>query len=293
MEPIGSKTAASSNVSELRIGCVSFLNAKPLIDGLEDHQADAPGAPGSPKLSVKYDVPSRLLDDLVAGDADVALCPVIDLQMSPTPLDLIPAGGIGCDGKTLTVRLFSRVPFEQVETVYTDTDSHTSVVLMTILFVERFGIRPKVIPYHAREHVAEHRLAVDPETVLLIGDKVVTDMPDEAVYPHTLDLGELWKQVTGLPFVFAVWMAKPGADLGPLPATLKAVRENNQERIDQIVDEHAESHGWTKNLAQRYLGEWLKYSIDEPQIEGIRHFCLKAHELELIDHKRPITVRAI
>src|SRR5256885_451163 len=118
----------------LRIGSVSFLNAKPLIYGLD---RDA-----SIKLSL--DVPSRLLDGLLDERYDVALLPVIDQQRMPG-LRLLTAGGIGCDGPTLTVRIFSPVPVERIQTLACDTDSHTSVALARIILAERFSLRPEFI----------------------------------------------------------------------------------------------------------------------------------------------------
>src|SRR5687768_2357662 len=89
----------------LNVGSVSFLNAKPLIFGLEI-QAD---------VNLVLDVPSRLLDGLLDGRFDVALLPVIDYQRMPN-LRVVPSGGIGCDGPTLTVRIFSPVPVERIQT---------------------------------------------------------------------------------------------------------------------------------------------------------------------------------
>src|SRR5215218_5230769 len=96
----------------LRVGSVSFLNAKPLIHGLD---ADR-------HVRLSLDVPSRLLEGLVGERYDVALLPVIDYQRLPG-LKLLTAGGIGCDGATLTVRIFSPVPVERITTLACDTDS--------------------------------------------------------------------------------------------------------------------------------------------------------------------------
>lgn len=266
-----------------RIGCVSFLNAKPLIDGLEDRANPA----------VRFHVPSGLLHDLDAGDVDIALCPVIDYQRSVQPLDIVPVGGIGCDGPTLTVRLFSRVPIRQITRVYADTDSHTSVALMRVLLAEVHDLHPAVIDYHARQHLAQKRpIALDDiQSVLLIGDKVVTDCPAEHDFPHQIDLGEAWKKHTGLPFVFAVWMARRDAPLGDLPALLLRTRLDNADRIDELVQRHAPSHGWPADLARQYLGHWLKYHIGPEQLAAIQRFHASAHRLGLTPELRPLAVR--
>ncbi len=268
--------AAAKRVA--RIGCVSYLNAKPLIDGLE----------GLADPQVRFDVPSRLLDDLASGAVDVALCPVVDYFRSATPLVITPVGGIGCDGPTLTVRLFSRVPFDSVTHVYADTDSHTSVNLMRVLLHALHGLTPQVIDYHAREQVANHRVVDEPQTVLLIGDKVVTSAPPAEQYPHQMDLGEAWHNLTGLPFVFAVWMTRQGTALGDLPARLKATRIANADRIDAIVERYAAKHGWEAALARRYLGEYLRFAIGERELQAIERFAQMGQALGLWGVMHPL-----
>src|SRR5687767_8361864 len=153
----------------LRVGSVSFLNARPLIYGLE----------ASADLELGLDVPSRLLDDLRAARFDVALLPVIDYQRMPG-LRLLTSGGIGCDGPTLTVRVFSPVPVEQIRTLACDTGSHTSVALARILLAERHGLRPEFVPLDRVPLAgAPHASGV---ARLLIGDKVVCEEP--AGLPH-------------------------------------------------------------------------------------------------------------
>jgi chorismate dehydratase len=265
----------------MRIGCVSYINAKPLIEGLDDRD--------NPR--VRFDVPSRLLQDLETGDVDIALCPVVDYFRSGTPLEIVPVGGIGSAGRTLTVRLFSMIPFEHVTDVYADTDSHTSVQLMRLLLIRLHGVRARVIDYHAREHVAGARLVADPPTMLLIGDKVVTDAPDPDRYPHQLDLGEAWHQMTGLPFVFAVWMCRRGAVLGDLPRLLDEQRLLNGTRLSAIADRYASRHGWPADLARTYLGRLLRYQVGPPELAAIEQFGGMLHEEGLLPEHRALQVR--
>ncbi len=253
-----------------RVGCVSFLNAVPLIDGVDDR----------PDVTVHYDVPSALLAWLEEAKVDVALCPVIDLQRSRVPLKAIPVGGIGCDGPTLTVRIFSRVPIHEADEIAADTDSHTSVVLMRVLLNELYDRRPNIVPLHASMKTSSGD--DDRDTMLLIGDKVITRAPDEAAYPYQLDLGEAWKQLTGLPFVFAVWMARQETDLGELPALLNAARLRNMERLPQLVQQHAPRHDWPLDVASQYLGHWLRYGIGEREREAMHLFFDKASQQGLI-----------
>lgn len=279
-----------------RVGCVSYLNARPLIDGLdrtggEDEDTDrGEGADeGAAALTVRYAVPAQLLGDLEAGAVDIALCPVIDYHRARMPLTIVPAGGIGCAGATLTVRLFSRVPIERVRRVHVDIESHTSVALLRVLLAERFHRHPELLAYDAHEREAEGA----PETMLLIGDKVVTDAPADSDYPHQLDLGEAWQAMTGLPFVFAVWMAARDTDLGDLPGLLDRQRRRNADRIDRIVQEHAPRHHWPRDLARHYLGAVLRFAIGAPELEAIERFSALAARHGMIETARPLVVHPL
>lgn len=276
-------SATSSNTpqggarSVRRIGCVSYLNSKPLIEGLADRDDPA----------VHFDVPSRLLDMLLSGAVDIALCPVIDYFRSPQPLSIVPVGGICSRGATLTVRLFSQVPAEQIRTVHADTDSHTSVNLVRVLLAERYSVEPRMVDYNLHEN---HRSQTRPQTMLLIGDKVVTSAPPVEQYPYQIDLGRAWHELTDLPFVFATWMCRGGADLGDLPDVLAQQRVANRSDIDRIVAEHAPRCGWPVPLARRYLTEWLHFDIGSAELQAITQFGSLAAKHKLIEQVRPVNL---
>ena len=118
---------------------------------------------------------------------------------------------------------------------------------------------------------------------LLIGDKVVTDAPSDDDYPHQLDLGGAWHDLTGRPFVFAVWLARADAELGDLPDRLAALVDRNLDRIDAIAAAYAPAHGWSPELATEYLGRILRYRVGEPELDAIRQFAERAARLGLTD----------
>ena len=238
-----------------RIGSVSFLNARPLIAGLDEDS----------RVQLSLEVPSRLLDGMRERRYETALLPVIDYQKLEG-LKIIPAGGIGSDGETLTVRVFSRVPIDRITRVACDTDSHTSVALVKVILAERYGLNPEFVELSRTRNA---------ETMLLIGDKVVCESPEG--YPHQLDLGEAWKVLTGLPFVFAAWTTRQIDDLGGLHEALCAARERGMKQIDAIVREFAIPRGWPADLARRYLTEHLTYAIGPREIEAIQLFHRKAY----------------
>ena len=255
----------------LRIACVEYFNTKPLIEGLD---TDA-----SIRLSLA--VPAKLIDSLSlpiddALAADVALLPTIDYPTLPG-LRMIPAAGIGCDGPTLTVRLFARVPIDQVDRVACDVESHTSVALAKILFAKLWNTSPTFVP--GTEANGGER-----EARLLIGDKVICEPP--ADMPHQVDLGDAWKQLTGLPFVFAIWTARPNVELGDLPAKLEAAKQRGLAGAEDLVKRYAVPRGWPADVALAYVTRYLKYDIGERQLEAIRRFHAYADELGLLARYR-------
>ncbi len=246
------------NTAVHRVASVSYFNATPLHYGLEE-------AAG---VRLSLDVPSKLIDHLRDGRADVALLPVIDYQRMDG-LRIVPAGAIGCDGPTLTVRIFSTVPIEKIESLACDPDSHTSVALARVVLAERFGIRPEFVDLTRATHAR-----------LLIGDKVVCDEPPG--FEHQLDLGAAWKELTGLPFVFAAWAARKGADLADLPAQLERAKRNGLDHVDELIARHAIPRGWPAGVALQYLTVYLKFDVGARQIDAMTRFFQLAGKHNLI-----------
>ncbi len=260
---------------ELRIACVSYLNTIPMIAGLD----------ATAGVELIRAVPARIADLVQSGDADLGLASVIDLARSRVPLTAIArAGMIGCRGRTLTVRLFSRVEPGAITTLHADTDSHTSTTLARVILDKQYGIRPEIVDFNARE-----RLGTDdaPETVLLIGDKVVASSPPAVRYPHQIDLGEAWAGLTGLPFVYALWACASdrvedravtlGADL------LERQRKRNAMRADAVIAPEARKRGWPGDLARSYVGELLHYEVGPDERRAAQTFIEWSADLGLID----------
>ncbi|MBI2760006.1 MAG: hypothetical protein HYX51_01090 [Chloroflexi bacterium] len=271
----------------VRIGFVKYLNTLPLVEGLGT----------STDLSLVAAAPSRLAPMLRAGEVDLALASIVDLAPSrPRPaqvaLELVPAGMIGCDGPTLTVRLFSRVPWPRVRALFADTDSHTSVILARLVLAQRFGVSPTIHDFDARRDNAPPTVARDwPETLLLIGDKVVTDAPPESLYPHQLDLGEAWHEWTGLPFVYAMWMCRAGdmarPEVAGAAALLDRQRRRNAARLGWLINKHAAPRGWPQGLAARYLGGLLRYEPTDAAREGVARFLCESAAAGLLPAFEP------
>lgn len=266
-----------------RVGIVRYLNTAPLTFGLDK----------LPELTMVPAVPARIIDLIRSGEVDLGLASIVDAVRAShtgTPMALIPAGMIGCDGPTLTVRLFSSVPIDQVSTVHADTDSHTSVILCQVVLTKLHGVRPRIVAFDARERVERNGSPADssefPETLLLIGDKVVTDCPPAVRYPYQLDLGEAWKQLTGLPFVYAMWMCKADRAAEPGIQTAAALLDrqlrHNLTRMDSIVSQRAPEHRWPIDLARRYLGQLLRFTVGPREREAVGRFTMEAVALGLL-----------
>lgn len=259
----------------IRVACVRYLNTAPLVEGLDKLEG----------LTLIPAVPADIAPMVRSGKADIGLASVIDAVGDPE-LAILPAGMIGSDGPTLTVRLFSSVPLANITAVCADADSHTSIALARVLLAEQFGVSPKFVPFNALERVALGGETIEqdadgwPATLLLIGDKVVTHSPPAVRYPHQLDLGEAWKTLTGLPFVYAAWTCRADAidtDEGQrrmalASAMLDRQRRHNATRLDWLVQHWAPKSRWPVDLAQRYIGELLRYDLGERERESVGKF---------------------
>lgn len=270
-------TSHPDNIRSLTVLAVSYLNTAPLIEGLATLEG----------LDLQSCAPALIAPRLIDRQADVGLASIIDAARHP--LAILPVGMIGCEGPTLTVRVFSRLPFARATSLHADTESHTSVVLAQLILQRHFGVRPRLIDFDARERIAldgsrpAPPTSLDdawPETVLLIGDKVINDPPPAHLYPHQLDLGEAWHEWTGLPFVYAAWMTR--ADHAGEPAIHHAAtlldrqRRHNQTRLAWLIATHAPRHRWPIDLASRYLADLLRFELGPREREAAQRFIDEA-----------------
>lgn len=291
-------------MNAVRLGYVEYLNTLPLVAGLESWS----------EVRLMPAVPSRLGDMLAGGEADVALASLVDLagHEATQPLALLPVGMIGCDGPTLTVRVYSRVPLSEARELHADTDSRTSVVLAQVVMALGHGRRGVVVKPCDAGAVLE-RVARGgggggggggeaqgvPECLLVIGDKVVKaeQSGGEAVgrvYRHRVDLGQAWQELTGLPFVYACWMCRRReagqAWVRSVASLLDRQRRRNQSRLDWIVDRFAAERHWSGELARHYVRECLRYEVTDRARAGAERFLREAAVLGLVPAVAPVWV---
>lgn len=260
----------------VRIGCVRFLNTSVLVEGLDQVAG----------LTLAPDAPARLIDQLLERRVDIALASVIDAARVPEPVVLLPVGMIGCEGPTLTVRIFSSCPLARIRTLHVDRESHTSVALARVLLERTLGVSPALVPFDALD------VANWPESMLLIGDKVVASPPPPERYGHELDLGEAWHAWTGLPFVYAVWMCRAADADDPRVRTAAALLErqrlHNQTRLGWIARTRAPRHGWPPETALRYLTQLLRYDVGPRERDAVARFLEEAARLDPLPRPRPV-----
>jgi chorismate dehydratase len=248
-----------------RIGAVSYLNSKPLIEGLAELLPDA---------ELILDYPSRLADDLAGGRLDVALIPSIEVLRRPDYV-VVSDACVATRGPVLSVKLYSRVPPGEIRTLALDEGSRTSATLARILLAERFGVEPQVRPLPLESTVSDCRS----DAVLLIGDRAMH--PPRESFAATWDLGEEWTRWTGLPFVFALWAGRCDAELGDLAESLGRARDLGLERLAQIARREAPLLGIGEPLARQYLAENLHFHLGDAERSGLRLFQELATRLGL------------
>jgi len=248
-----------------RIGAVAYLNTKPLIYDLEQLAPDA---------DLVLEVPSRLADLLGEGKLDVALIPVIEYLRAGC-YSIVPNIAIASQGPVLSVTLFSRVPWSSIRSVALDEGSRTSAALTQILLRKRYGIQPRLVPLPL-DQAAEN---VEADAVLLIGDRAMRAcLPG---FAHAYDLGQEWHEWTELPFVYAVWAVRLGAELGPVVEALVEAKRRGCARIGEIAQREAPHLGLDAGFCRRYLANIIRLDLGPRELAGLRRFQQLAAELGL------------
>jgi chorismate dehydratase len=253
--------AGPSTASIHTLGVVSFLNARPLWEFLS----------GRPGFIIKPAVPSRLAGMLADGLCDIALLPLVDYWRARHRLARISDACIASEGETLTVRVFSRVPADHIQRLHVDGDSHTSVVLAQVLWLEMYQRRLEVIPWQATSTGSGlGPLPADLEALLLIGDKVIHGPPGG--FELEIDLGTAWKALTGLPFVFAAWYAGRGRDYTAVGRMLEEARDAGVAVAERIALREGPQRGWPVEVAVRYLRDHMRYTLTDAMRSGMDRF---------------------
>lgn len=237
-----------------RIGAVSYLNTRPFLLGLEQEEF-------KDRIDLIKSYPAKIAQDLIDGQIDIGLVPVAIIPQLSHP-QIVSKYVIATDGFVASVALFSEVPMEQITTVYLDYQSRTSVQLLKILLAQFW--KKDVIFLQATEGYIDQ---ISGTTAgLIIGDRALNQLKN---FSFVYDLGLAWKQHTGLPFVFAAWVANQSIP-AEFMAAFDAANEfglNHLEEVIAMVPASEQSY----NLHQYYT-ENISYNYDEDKKRGLAAF---------------------
>lgn len=240
-------------MEKIRVGAVSYRNAKPLVYGLELPEM-------TNIIDLSFDYPARLVEQLKLGTIDVGLIPVAAINRIPGAR-IVGRHGIAADGAVGSVALFSHCRIEEVEEVMLDYQSRTSVELTKLLLREYWKIDPRIILTEGDEYI---RQIEGKRAGLIIGDRALLNVGQ---FPYVYDLSEAWKALTGLPFVFAVWVS-----VKELPAAFISRFEEANELGLVKLDELASQWSLPGVDMVLYYKHRIKYHIDTEKTSGMSHF---------------------
>ena len=249
-----------------KVCAVSFLNTVPLVYGMTE-------GPQRDSVELQFAVPSECAKRVEAGAADIGLVPII--EMDRQGLSAVPSVGIACHGPVRSILLVSKTPFGQIRTLAGDSNSRTSVELARIILGRRYGAEPVVVPMAPDLGSMLDRA----DAALLIGDSAL------AVEPHELglaclDLGGEWCEMTGLPFVFAMWAGPPSQVTSGVTEVLEASCAYGLSELDRIIDEESARRPLRRSLIERYLTSHIVYRLGEREHTGAGLYLRYARELD-------------
>ncbi|MXY93730.1 MAG: menaquinone biosynthesis protein [Caldilineaceae bacterium SB0664_bin_27] len=255
----------------IRVGCVEYLNARPLWHGLGKR----------PDLfSLKYAVPSRVSSWLHNGEVDLAL--VSSIEYTPQ-YRVVPGAAVTSNGPVGSVAAFSRIPLTRARSVALDDSSRTSAALMRILCAEWFDIEPEFVTMSPDLPAMLQRC----DAALLIGDRALfVDHVGMGLRKH--DLCEEWRGMTRLPFVFAFWTGLPDALTSAHLQAVRDSRRNGVTALDDIACAHYPNNETLAATGRAYLHKNIQYRFDVDCFASLRRFYNSASRLGIIQQAQPV-----
>jgi chorismate dehydratase len=237
------------------VGAVSYLNTKPLLYGIQHSDIIN-------DIELKIDYPSRIASMLLQDEIDIGLVPVAVIpEMKEYYINTNYC--IGCDGPVASVCLFSESPVEEVKKLMLDYQSRTSVELAKVLLKEYWKIKPELVD--AGEHFREQIKGTT--AGIVIGDRALEQRKTSA---YKYDLGEAWKNLTDLPFVFAAWVSNKKLD----EAFIQTFDAANGQGVNNLEPVLENLHYDLFDLHQYYT-QYISYHLDDKKREGLALFLEK------------------
>ena len=248
----------------IKISAVSYLNTIPFISGLEKNLLNS-------NIDLQLDIPAICAKKLINGHVDIALVPIIvipELQ----DYNIVSDYCIGSNGAVDTVCLYSNNPISQVENVILDYQSRTSVILLKILLEEFWKIKPSFIEGKLgyENNIKENNAA------LVIGDRTF-QLNDR--YKYIYDLSAIWKTMTNLPFVFAVWLANKNVSKDFIKIFNLSLKKGLSKIDENLVKEKAKIINCKD--PKDYLNNKICYNLNTKMKEGMALFLKKYKSLSI------------
>lgn len=258
-----------------RVCAVSFLNTVPLAHGMIQ-------GPQRDLVELTFAVPSVCAERVGNGIADVGLVPVI--EMDSLGLTPVPGIGIASRGAVRSILLISRAPFRRVRTLAADMNSRTSVMLARIILSRSFGTEPEVTSMPADLDAMLARA----DAALVIGDAALAIHPEKIGLPY-LDLGQAWFDMTGLPFVFAMWAGHKSQITPELAQILQDSYLCGLGALDRIIEEEAARRSMPREMVDHYLKNNIVFRHGEAERAGLELYLRYAREMnELVLAEDPL-----
>jgi chorismate dehydratase len=254
----------------MKIGRIPYINCYPVYGALDRGvvSLDADLVDG---------VPTDLNRRMAAGDLDISVVSAVEYARDSQRYLLLPDLAISCDGPVRSVMLFSRRPATELtgRNVVVSRSSMTSVALLELLFENVWRSSPRFIARDAEIRDVTKADSADIDARLVIGDAaLVLGSNHRERYPHVYDLGETWKQWTGQPFVFAVWVAQRTTavkDALLAHAGLIASRDWGLEHLSELAEQAHRATGVALAVCDEYLSG-LDYGLSYPHLAGLTEF---------------------
>lgn len=237
------------------MGAVSYLNTKPLIYGFQQGKMKE-------QVDLVIDYPANIASLLVNDEIDVGLVPVAVLPFLKEH-HVVSDYGIACDGEVASVCLFSDVPLHEIKTVLLDYQSRTSVALLRVLLKEHWKISPELVAGKSN-----YEKDITGTTAgLVIGDRALAQRVHSK---YMYDLGSAWKEMTGLPFVFAAWISNkklPGSFINDF----NAANAFGLEHLDEVIKQNP----YTFFDLRSYYTDFVKFRLNEEMLAAAKLFISK------------------
>ena len=254
----------------MKIGRIPYVNCYPVYGAIDCGVValDAELVDG---------VPTNLNRRMAAGELDISVVSAVEYARDSERYLLLPDLAISCDGPVRSVMLFSKRPASELTSrnVIVSRSSMTSVALLELLFENVWHSSPRFVPGDAEISDVVSDDSADADARLVIGDAALVLGSDHRQrYPYVYDLGQSWKEWTGQPFVFAVWVAQRATDVKDAlvaHAGLIASRNWGLQHLSELAERAHQATGVERKVCAEYLSG-LDYGLSYPHLAGLTEF---------------------